>query len=165
MFNRDNIAIGQMPTQVIVGFVEAEAANGNYTKNPFAFKHFNLNYLCLNIGSEQIPGTALTPDYDDGFYIREYQTLFDALGLWRSDRGIDISRDAYPKGYALYAFNLTPNQKTCDNTFNLLRQGNLRMEVKFSKPLEKAVTAILHLTYENMLEIDQARNVVYDFSS
>ena len=165
--NRDNIVLGQMPTRVVLGLVSGAAMNGNLTKNPFNFQNFNLNYLSLFIDSEQIPATPLTPDFTSNQYIREYQTLFDALDIWRGDRGIQISRKDYPNGYTLYAFDLTPTQSASGNSacFNLLRQGNLRLMMKFAAPLAETINVIMHLTYENMLEVDSMRNVVYDFST
>ena len=165
--SRDNIVLGQMPKRVVLGIVSGSAVNGNPKKNPFNFDNFNLNYLALHIDSEQIPATALTPDYGNSQYIREYQSIFDGLGLWKTDKGIPINREDYPNGYALYAFDLTPTQagSGTSSCFNLLRQGNLKLEMKFKEPLAEVINVILHLTYENMLEIDGARNVVYDYST
>lgn len=163
--SRDNIVLGQMPTRVVLGLVDSKALNGDLTANPFNFDNWKLNYLALHVDSDQIPSTALTPDYGNGNYIREYQTLFDALGLWKTDRGICISRNEYPEGFTLYAFDLTPTQASCCGAFNLLRQGNLKLEMRFKEPLKETVSVVLHLTYENMLEVDGARNVVYDYST
>ena len=166
--SRDNIVLGQMPTRVVLALVDGAAMNGHLGKNPFNFKHHNLNYLALHVDSEQIPVTAFTPDFDNGLYVREYQAIFDALGTWKSDKGIELSRDSFKKGYAIYAFDLTPSQANgggCCGAFNLLRQGNMKIDIKFKKPLENTVSVIMHLTYENMLEIDGARQVVYDYST
>ena len=38
----DNISSSVFPKRVVFGLVESDAAIGNYTKNPFNFKHFNL---------------------------------------------------------------------------------------------------------------------------
>jgi hypothetical protein len=165
IFDRDNIVLGQLPTHIVIGLVDSVAANGSYTKNPFNFQHFFLNYLALQVDSEQVPVSALTPNYKDKNYQRAYQTLFEALGTWKSDRGIDISRDAYPEGYTLYAFNLTANQQPCCENFHLLRQGNLKMEMKFAQALTETVSMIMYLVYENMLEVDRTRSVVYDYST
>lgn len=42
-----NAFIGQLPTRMILGFVSNQSYNGNITKNPFKFQHYNLNYLAV----------------------------------------------------------------------------------------------------------------------
>src|SRR5437868_10593246 len=111
MMNRDNLVLGQLPSQIIVGLVDSEAENGDYKRNPFNFKHFSVNYLSLQVGSEQFPSIALTPNFKSGQYIREYQSLLDAVGYWHIDKGIQITRQSFLEGYTLYGFNLTPTQQ------------------------------------------------------
>ena len=163
--NRDNIVLGQLPTHVMVGLVDSEAESGKALLNPFNFQHFNLNYLSLQVGSEQIPSTPLQPDFKEGLYIREYQQLLESIGFWHSDKGVNFSREDYPKGYTLYGFNLTPNKQQCSEAFNLLKQGNLQLNMKFAEKTPKTITVILYLVYQNMMEIDHARNVLFDFAT
>ena len=162
--NRDNLVLGQLPTHILVGLVDSEAESGNYVKNPFNFKHFNLKHLSLQIGSEQIPSQPLQPDYNNNLYIREYQGLIDALGYWRTDKGITIDRSAYANGYTLYGFNLSSSAQQCSEAFSLLKQGNLQMNLKFAQALPNSVMVICHMTFENMMEIDQMRNILFDYS-
>ena len=163
--NRDNLVLGQLPTHVIIGLVDADALNGNYKKNPFNFAHKNIDYLSLQVGSEQIPSSPLQPNFDEKLYIREYQQLLDALGYWHTDRGIEISRDTYPEGFTLFGFNLTPTSRQCSEAFNLLKQGNLQLNIKFKKALTASTSVICHMTFENMMEIDQSRNVMFDYAN
>ena len=164
MVNRDNLVLGQLPSQIIIGLVDSEAANGDYKRNPFNFKHFSVNYLSLQVGSEQFPSIALTPNFATGTYIREYQSLLDAVGYWHIDKGIQITRRSFPEGYTLYGFNLTPTQQQCSETFNLLKQGNLQMNLKFATPTPNPIIAICHMTFENMMEVDQTRNIMFDYA-
>ena len=163
--NRDNLVLGQLPTHVVICLVDADAVNGNYKKNPFNFKHKNVNYLSLQVGSEQIPSTPLQPNFKDKLFIREYQQLLDTLGYWHTDRGIEISRDTYAEGFTLYGFNLTPTSRQCTEAFNLLRQGNLQLNIKFAEQLNVSTSVICHLTFENMMEIDQSRNIMFDYAN
>ena len=41
----DNISSGIIPKRVVFALVESDAAIGNYTKNPFSFKHLLLTWL------------------------------------------------------------------------------------------------------------------------
>jgi hypothetical protein len=164
MINRDNLVLGQLPTHVIVGLVDSQAENGAYKSNPFNFKHFHLNYLSLQVGSESIPSVPLQPNFKSGLHIREYQSLLDSLGYWHLDKGISITRQTYPGGYTLYGFNLTPTQQQCNEAFNLLKQGNLQMNMKFAEATPNPVTVICYMIFENMMEVDKSRNVMFDFA-
>jgi hypothetical protein len=162
--NRDNLVLGQLPTQVIIGLVDAKAESGDLDKNPFNFQHFHVNHLSLQVGSEQFPSIPLQPDFKNGLYVREYQQLLESLGFWRTDKGVKFDRTSYAQGYTLYGFNLTPNRQQCSEAFNLLKQGNLQLNIKFAQATSTALMVIVYLVYQNMMEIDQARNIVFDYA-
>ncbi|GFU17874.1 uncharacterized protein TNCV_3849621 [Trichonephila clavipes] len=44
-FIQDNIFSGQMPKKLFVGYVDNEAFHGAFSKSPYEFKHFNLNFI------------------------------------------------------------------------------------------------------------------------
>ena len=52
-----------------------------------------------------------------------------------------------------------------DDHFNLMKQGGLRLVLKFANPLAAAVTVVAYAEFENVIEIDRNRNVIYDFTS
>ena len=70
-----------------------------------------------------------------------------------------LSRD-----YALYAFDLSPDL-TEEGHFNLAKQGNVRVELKFGAALQNTVTVVAYAEFENVIEIDRNRNVINDCGS
>ena len=44
------------------------------------------------------------------------------------------------------------------------KQGSVRLVLKFRQPSNKNVSVIAYAEFENVLEIDRNRNVIYDFS-
>jgi len=72
-------------------------------------------------------------------------------------------RTAFSQGYALYAFDLSPDLAEEDH-FNLQKQGSVRLVLKFRQALNENVSVIAYAEFENVLEIDRNRNVIYDFS-
>ena len=78
------------------------------------------------------------------------------------DEGIFISRDDYGNGYALYALDLTADLGE-DDHFNLMRQGSVRLDLKFSEELGATVTVVVYAEFENVIEVDRDRNIVFDF--
>lgn len=161
----DNLYLGQLPKRCIVGFVESAAFNGSIAHNPYNFQHFNHNYLALYVDSVQIPSKPLTPDYEKKLFTRSYHTLFSGSGVHFGDIGNNISLSEYPDGYCLAAFDLTPDLSCHDSHWNIIKSGSLRVEIRFSKPLEKTITAVIFSEFDNIIEIDRNRNVIIDYSS
>lgn len=165
----DSVYLGQLPKRVIVGLVSNSAFNGNYKKNPFNFHHFNMNYFALYMDGEQVPMKALQPVFSPAgqeSYVLAYHTLYSGTGIHFSDKGNGINRYDFNRGYALLAFDLTPDLSANETShWNLLRNGNLRIEVGFSEALVESVNVIVYAELDNVIEIDRNRNVSVDFGA
>ncbi|CAF1054497.1 unnamed protein product, partial [Brachionus calyciflorus] len=68
--------------------------------------------------------------------------------------GNDISREDYPKGYSLFAFDLTPDLCSCDQ-FYVIKTGNLDVGLTFADSLDDSIVVIFYLEYDNLLEINK----------
>jgi hypothetical protein len=91
-------------------------------------------------------------------------SLFDGTGKENRDEGNDIDRSDCADGYALYPFDLSPDLSENDH-FNLVRQGTVRVDLKFALALPHTVTVIAYAEFENIIEVDRNRNVVFDFNN
>ncbi|XP_054753804.1 uncharacterized protein F54H12.2-like [Lytechinus pictus] len=163
---QDHLFLGQIPQRLVVGCVDNNAFSGSYVHNPFNFQHFDVNYMSLYVDGTQVPSKPLTPDYGriaGSASIRAYHTLFSGTDKMFRDSGNDISREDYDRGYALYAFDLSPDLSSGQH-FNLKKQGNLRLEIHFRKNLPQGVNIVVYAEFDNILEIDRARNVLFDYS-
>ena len=91
-------------------------------------------------------------------------SLFSGTGKLQKDEGNLISREDYSGGYALYAFDLTPDLSE-DDHFNLNRDGSLRVDMKFANPLIATINVIVYAEFENVIEIDRNRNVLFHYQN
>ena len=162
--NRDNLFLSQLPKRLVIGCVDDDAYNGNYHKNPFNFKHYDINFVALNVHGRQIPGKPLQPNFEEDVYVRSYQSLFTALNKFGQDEGNQISWYDYPNGYTLFAFNLTPDLDGEDH-FTPVRSGPLRLEIQFAKPLPETINVIILAEFENTISINKSRNILFDYTS
>ena len=163
---QDHLFLGQIPQRIILGCIHNKAFSGSYTHNPYNFKHFGVNYISLYVDGVQVPFKPIKTTYGDtpGLNsIRAYQTLFSGTDKMYKDSGNYISREDYDRGYALYAFDLSPDLSSGQH-FNLKRQGNLRLEMHFDKLLSEGMNIVVYAEFDNILEIDRARNVLFDYS-
>ena len=176
---QDNIFSGIIPKTFVVGFVAVDAVSGVYTKNPYNFAHFGVTSLSLTANGEEIPFKQLTLKYpkdpngtidtsagEDAQldFDEAYNTLFSGTGKIYSNAGLDIDRDDYPGGYALYAFDLTPDMCKSSDYFNTVQRGSLSLALTFSKATDHALAMVCYGDFENVIRIDAERNAIYDIS-
>lgn len=159
---QENLFSGQLPSRIILGIVDNDAFNGCYTKNPFNFKHFDVSQISIYLDGQLSSIKPLELNYEANQYITGYLSLFQGTNKYKKDSGNDINRDEYGEGYSLYAYDLTPDMND-DNYFNLVREGSVRVDLKFRKPLPNVVNVIALAESENMLQIDKFRNITHDY--
>ena len=80
------------------------------------------------------------------------------------DTGNEISRADYASGYAIYAFDLTPDMCGSSDHFNVSQRGNLAVDIMFSTAPTAVLSLVCYGEFENTIHIDAERNVIYDYS-
>ena len=173
---QDNIFSGIIPKTFVVGLVNVDAANGTYGTNPYNFAHFGVTSVSLTANGEEIPFKQLTlkyPTKENGEidhaadkeldFDEAYNTLFSGTGKIYSNAGLDITREDYPGGYALYAFDLTPDMCNSTDYFNTVQRGSLSLALTL-KTTEHPLAMVCYGDFENVIRIDSERNAIYDIS-
>ena len=170
----DNIFSGLVPTSFVFGLVDSNAYTGEYGKNPFNFKHYDISTITLSVNGEEIPFKQLRlkfPNPSDTEskkktvdFIQAYNTLFSGTGKMFSNMGLDITRDDYPQGFTLFAFDLTPDMCNTADYFNTVQRGTLSVDITFEKDTPEAISMVCYSDFENIIRIDGERNVIYDIS-
>jgi len=161
---QENVFSGPLPTRLVVACVENDAFNGSYEKNPYNFKHFDLNQLKISLDGQQLHIKPLEPNFTAHQYVEAYMSLFSGTGKQQKDEGTDIARSDFDGGYALYAFDLTPDMSD-DGHFNLTRDGSVRIDMKFGTALAQTINVIVYAEFENVIEIDRNRAIIFDYSN
>ena len=175
-FRQDNIFSGIIPKTFVVGLVKVDAANGTYHTNPYNFAHFGVTSVSLTANGEEIPFKQLTLKYPkdcDGKidiatdteldFDEVYNTLFSGTGKIYSNAGLDITREDYPGGYALYAFDLTPDMCNSTDYFNTVQRGSLSLAFTLQTQ-DHPLAMVCYGDFENVIRIDSERNAIYDIS-
>jgi hypothetical protein len=123
-----------------------------------------LNEIAVYLDGHQQAIKPMQTNFTARQFIGAYMGLFAGSGKLYRDEGNDISRGDFANGYALYAFDLTPDLAE-EGHFNLTREGGVRLSLKFGAALPNTVTVVAYAEFENLIEIDRSRNVVFDFGS
>ena len=174
---QDNIFSGIIPNSFVVGLVHVDASTGEYDKNPYNFQHFGVTSVSLTANGQEIPFKLLTLKYPEDpegkidpakdtelDFDEAYNTLFSGTGKIYSNAGLDITREDYPGGYALYAFDLTPDMCKSADYFNTVQRGSLTLALTFGTSKDHAIGMVCYGDFENVIRIDSERNAIYDIS-
>ena len=173
---QDNIFSGIIPKSFVFGLVHVDAYKGTYGKNPYNFAHFGVTSVSLTANGQEIPFKLLTLKYPENpegkidpakdtelDFDEAYNTLFSGTGKIYSNAGLDITREDYPGGYALYAFDLTPDMCKSADYFNTVQRGSLTLALTLKKA-DHAIGMVCYGDFENVIRIHSERNAIYDIS-
>ena len=173
---KDNIFSRIIPKSFVFGLVNVDASNGVYGKNPYNFAHFGVTTVTLTANGEEIPFKQLTLKYpgdatgkvdpatdDEVDFIQAYNTLFSGTGKMYANTGLDITREEYAGGYALYAFDLTPDMCNTTDYFNAVQRGSLSVDITLQSHGDP-IAMVCYGDFENVIRVDSERNVIYDIS-
>jgi len=92
-----------------------------------------------------------------------YRTLFEASDIHHSISGLQITHDVYIISYFMLLFDLTPDRSASEGDTSHPDSGNIKEELKFSKPLHGPITCIFYLEFDNSVRKVYARKASIDF--
>ncbi|UYV63042.1 hypothetical protein LAZ67_2002929 [Cordylochernes scorpioides] len=152
-----NLFLGPVPNRIVIGFVTNGAYSGDFTKNPFNFQNFNINYISLKIGQRVLPNRPLTPQFSEGEFYRSYVDLFSNMGRYLSSGELNITPEEFQNGLTLLAFDTTPDLCASDLHSSATQNSNISLEVKFSSALTSTINVILYSEFQSEIHIDKLR--------
>ncbi|GFU40440.1 uncharacterized protein TNCV_1208071 [Trichonephila clavipes] len=150
---------GVLPSRIIFGLISTSAFNGDMKKNPFNFKHYNLNHILLSENGIQTSTTAYTPDYAKYLYARNYLNLFTDLAQHKTN----VSYGDYKENICLYVFDLTQDKSVKEPFENVTQSGDISLHLKFDADLHETATLIAYMEMPSLTEIDKSPNVFIDY--
>ena len=137
---------GRVPKYLVIVMVTKAAFHGDYTKNPFNFKSYNLNYLSLKKDRDPFPYEEFKPDFKNKKCVREYISLFESNGLLGRDEILPITYDEFLDGYTHFQWNLSSNARGTNSKPDEF--GNMALTLEFADPLPEAVTVIFYGVFD-----------------
>jgi hypothetical protein len=159
----NNAFLGPVPDRILIALVKNAAFVGSASSIPFDFHHYDITNLVLYVNGVQHPSEPLTMDCSSPFgATRAYETLFSSTGILHDDRANLITLEMFTKGFYVLGFDLTPDRESDQDHISLPRQGNVRIEAFFVKPLPEPVTCIWYAEFPGHIEIDYSTNVTVE---
>ena len=76
-----------------------------------------------------------------------------------------VSREQYKDGCAWFVFDFTPQMDSSEVGFELIRHSNIRIEIHFANATARIFIVIVFAKNDNLREIDQDRNIAFDYTA
>ena len=163
-YTKDRLFPDMAPKLLMVAMVENEAFNGNIKKNPFHFKHFDMNKIALYREGRSIPGQPFTPDFDETWYLRSYLNTMQTFNYYNTDDTNGLTPFEWANGYTIYAFDLTADGDISSHCRQGYVSRNLRLELTFKKDLPTTINVLLYAVFDSHIEITQLRDIITHYT-
>ena len=76
-----------------------------------------------------------------------------------TDSGMDIDRTEYSSGYAMLAWNFTPELED-SGCYHVVKKGDIRLELQFSQALTAPVSIVVYSEFDSAIKIDKDKNIL-----
>jgi len=160
----DNAVLGTITKRLLFTMVKNTEFLSSVTTKPYHFRHYYLCSFALNVNGKQIPTEGLSLGLNhEKTSVMGNRTLFEDSGIHHSNSGLQITHDMYINGYFMLLFDLTLNGAASEGHTLHSDNGNIRVELKFSKPLPEPITCIFYLEYDNSVRVDTTQTFTTDF--
>ena len=152
LLNQEAVIHGGLPQRIVIGFTGNVNINGAYHENTFRFHHFNMNSISLYRDGNQVGSKNLKSNFIRNEFVLSFFTLLRDTGIYFTNAINDISQNDFKGGSALFCFDFSADRKS-DENFELVKNGNISLEITFSEPLTESVNVIAYSEYQNLLKL------------
>ena len=131
--------------------------------NPLKFDHFDLQEIDIKFNSKSIWNRRVQIDIEKGDYLDAYSHTVHTVGLLNSPFSPTISLDEFTGGFFVIGADLSRSYCSHNETRDEPRWGSLVIDLAFRTPLAAAISVILYMDYDALIEIDKMRDFVKDY--
>lgn len=155
----ENLFQNTLPYAIVVGIVDGNAYTNSRVKNPFYFKHCNLENVELVYNSESLPKAGLVSDFGAADCRTFYRHFIDSVGVGAGANVPNITYKDFCSGYTLAAWDLSAD--TCLGYHNhLARTGtiNIKYTLKENLNLDGGCTMIVWALYNDSFHLSKVND-------
>ena len=165
-YTNENLFHGNVPRKIIFYFVGSSAYNGDWKKNPFNLRHFNLSSIRVLKNGVEYPWPETRTDFGSTPKIitDAYHRMFVANGADYSDQVVNITRDEYANGYTMFSFLMTPDQNFFidQNAMTMSRPSQIKIELRFKTALTESIQLMAHYESFTIVTMDHLRRFLVE---
>jgi hypothetical protein len=157
---KDNLFFGRVPKYLIMVMVPTTAFYGDYSSNPFNFKHYTIKHLQLTRDGEPVPFEPFQPNFTTGNCLREYMSLYQSNNLLGKNTVLPISFEEFKSGYTNFQWNLSDDG--CGVNASPNQTADIKLTYEFETKLPEAVSMIVFGHMEKLVMVSGTDEVSVD---
>lgn len=147
----------RLPNFILVTFQSLAALDGDYAQKGWSFEHFDVNFLSLSRNTDFRETYIQNFEKDD--YTTSYtQSIIRNMGYLDKNINCGITLSDFKNMYPFFTFVLAPDFDL--SQCQLPKQGNLRLDIKFAKPLPSGIYVIIYGVFESEIQITSNRTII-----
>ena len=165
VFEAHNVFHGQLPTRVVVALMDQTAFNGSVTKYAFSYKTFNITSIKQLVRGEEYPYRTLELNHDNSNKdLRGYHRFLEATECLAKRKGNMVRAVDWGRGKncTLFVFDNTASGLSSSHVLNPVQTGETSIVIRFGQNPGVNLTVLIYGEFENLLEINSNRTVIYD---
>lgn len=163
-YSNDNLFYsGNVPERIIIAFVMTDAFNGVANKNPFSFKHLNIQSLKLMKNGLPYPYPEIITNFQESpnSFLSAYHLFMNSLGADYNSHTTSITPDEFHKGFYMYSFLMAPDQESGTDLLTLSNKpSQIRLEIRFGEALKAPVQMLVYFENETSLQMNIKREAI-----
>ena len=144
-----------LPDQIFIAMVNMDAKNGDITKDPFNFQHFDVNSIRLQVNNKSFPVEPLTPDFANDNFMQTYKHLYENSSIKTNNVGLSITPTAFAHGCTIFGWDLNHDGCAGAHSNHSDLYGAAALYLNFKKPLEENICIIVAAVHRDFLTIDK----------
>ena len=157
---KDNLFHGKVPKYIVMAMTSTAAFYGDYTKNPFNFKHYNIESLHLTRDGENIVFQKMEFSFKNENVLKEYMSLYQSNNILGKNASLPITYDEFQHGYTHFQWNLSDDRK--GKNASPAQTANLEIAFRFEQPTPEPITMIFYGIMDSNVLIYGDQSVVVD---
>jgi hypothetical protein len=157
---KDELFRMRVPNYLVMFMVSNSAFHGDYSKNPFNFRHYGLKSLHLTRDDESVPYERFEPDFKNGNCLKEFMAQYQSSDLLGKNGILPISYDEFRQGFTIFQWNLSDNRN--GTNAGPYQRGNLKIDISFSDPTPEPFVVAFCGIFESCMHVYGNDNVIID---
>ena len=153
------------PKRCLVFFLEQTNFLGSYGTSPFKFSNFSVENVSFHFDNQVFPSQPFNLDFSNANeqdFAKGYLSLFKN-GIFKGDNGpIAIQLDNYADSFFFLAFSFG-EEASYGEFFNEKKIGNCDMSIKLGANTNSTLKIMLYVEYDEIIAINQGRQILRDF--
>ena len=159
-FAVQNLSAGRLPRRIILGMVTSEAFHGSLKLTPYNFQLFSAYSIILRKDSVTIPFENIELFPGKNLCGQAYIAFLQGTNHLAHNRGCGMTPAMYSDGHQILPLDISGSM-TDVGQLEPVRHAKLSLYIKLKNALTEATTLIVYLEYDDLIQMDKDRQVIY----